>query len=103
MTAALVYLIAHACYKGALFLVAGTLEHETGTRDVTDLGGLRHSMPITALAGTLAACSMAGIPLFLGFTAKELLYDALLGAGGWMIALLVASVAASALLGPPGS
>jgi multicomponent Na+:H+ antiporter subunit A len=102
VTAALVYLIAHACYKGALFLVAGTLEHETGTRDVTDLGGLRHSMPITALAGTLAACSMAGIPLFLGFTAKELLYDALVGPGGWIIALLAASVAASALLGAAG-
>ena len=93
VTAALVYLLAHACYKCALFLVAGTLEHETGTRDVTNLGGLRHSMPLTALAGALAACSMAGIPLFLGFTAKELLYDALLSPRGWNIVLLAVSIA----------
>jgi multicomponent Na+:H+ antiporter subunit A len=102
VTGALVYLIAHACYKGALFLIAGTLEHETGTRDITGLGGLSRSMPVTALAGALAAFSMAGIPFFLGFTAKELLYDALLSAGGWLIALLAASVCASALLGAAG-
>ena len=100
---ALVYLIAHACYKGALFLVAGTLEHETGTRDITELGGLRRSMPAIAIAAGLAACSMAGIPLFLGFTAKELFYDALLGNDASAIkALLVAGVAASALLGAAG-
>ena len=39
VASALVYLVAHAGYKGALFLIAGTLEHETGTRDVTALGG----------------------------------------------------------------
>jgi multicomponent Na+:H+ antiporter subunit A len=101
--AALVYLAAHACYKGALFLAAGTLEHETGTRDITELGGLRRSMPVTALAALLAACSMAGIPLFLGFVGKELLYEALLGHGAvWAQALLVAAVAASALMGAAG-
>ena len=100
---ALVYLMAHACYKGALFLVAGTLEHETGTRDVTELGGLRHSMPVIAIAAGLAALSMVGIPLFLGFTAKELFYGALLGNDASAIkALLVAGVAASALLGAAG-
>jgi multicomponent Na+:H+ antiporter subunit A len=102
VTGALVYLIAHACYKGALFLIAGTLEHETGTRDITGLSGLRRSMPVIAVAGALAAFSMAGIPLFLGFTAKELLYDTLLSAGGWMIVLLAMSVCASALLGAAG-
>ena len=66
VTAALVYLLAHASYKGTLFLVAGTLEHETGTRDVTELGGLGRAMPATALAGLLAAASMAGVPLVAG-------------------------------------
>ena len=66
-----VFLLAHACYKGALFLVAGAVEHETGTRDVTALGGLRRRMPMTAAAGALAAASMAGVPLFVGFVAKE--------------------------------
>ena len=73
--AGLLYLLAHACYKGALFLVAGAVEHQTGTRDVTALGGLRRTMPITAFAAALAALSMAGIPLFLGFIAKEQVYE----------------------------
>ena len=48
VVASLTYLLAHACYKGALFLVVGAVEHQTGTRDVTELGGLRHRMPVTA-------------------------------------------------------
>lgn len=103
VTAMVVYLVAHACYKGTLFLVAGTLEHETGTRNVTDLSGLRHSMPVTALSGALAAGSMVGIPLFLGFVGKELLYEALFHDGsGWTGMLLVAAIGASALLGSAG-
>jgi multicomponent Na+:H+ antiporter subunit A len=100
-----VYLLAHACYKGALFLIAGAVEHATGTRDVTELGGLRHSMPFTALAGVLAAGSMAGVPLLLGFVAKEQFYESVRLAGQthpWASALLAAAVAASALLGAAG-
>jgi len=63
--AAVVFLFAHALYKGALFLVAGALDHETGSRSVTQLGGLRRLMPVTALAAGLAALSMAGLPPFL--------------------------------------
>ncbi len=100
---ALVYLVAHAGYKGALFLVAGTLEHETGTRDVEQLGGLRESMPAIAAAGFLAACSMAGLPLFAGFVGKELLYGTLLShSEAWSSVLLVSTVAASVLLGVAG-
>ena len=73
--AALVYLLAHACYKGALFLVAGAVEHETGTRDVTALAGLRRAMPRTALAACSPPRSMAGVPLFVGFIAKEQFYE----------------------------
>ncbi len=101
--AALVYLVGHALYKGTLFLVAGTLEHGTGSRDVLMLGGLRETMPQTALAGALAACSMAGIPLFLGFLGKELLYDSLLHfTNEWATALLILAVGVSALLGAVG-
>jgi multicomponent Na+:H+ antiporter subunit A len=95
VAAALVYLLAHACYKGALFLVAGAIDHETGTRDVTELSGLRPQMPLTALAGTLAAVSMAGVPLFFGFVAKEQFYGAVSGS----VLLLAAAIIASALLG----
>ena len=79
--AALVYLVAHACYKGALFLVAGAIDHETGTRDISALAGLRRTMPMTALAGGAAALSMAGVPLTLGFVGKDGAYEALLHAG----------------------
>jgi multicomponent Na+:H+ antiporter subunit A len=105
VTAALVYLVAHACYKGALFLVAGVIEHETGTRDVTAVRGLRRSMPKTSVAAMLAAASMAGVPLFLGFVAKEQFYESVgtLRLFGLSPGLFVAAaVAASAFLGAAG-
>lgn len=68
--------LAHALYKSALFLVAGIVDHETGTRDITRLGGLRKVMPFTFVAGTVAALSMAGLPPLFGFLAKETLLAA---------------------------
>ena len=105
VVAAIVYLLAHACYKGALFLVAGAVEHETGTRDVTVIAGLRHAMPQTTLAALLAAASMAGIPLFLGFVAKEQFYESvgtfsLLGL--WPGVAISAAVLANVFLGAAG-
>ena len=95
--AALAFLLGHALYKGALFLVAGALDHQTGTRDVDRLAGLARAMPITALAAGLAALSMAGIPPLFGFIAKELSYEATLHApaSAWVTA---AAVLANALL-----
>lgn len=77
--AALVFLLAHALYKGALFLVAGAVDHETGARDADRLGGLWRAMPLTATAGILAALSLAGIAPFFGFIGKEMLLEAALG------------------------
>ncbi|HEY8535847.1 MAG TPA: proton-conducting transporter membrane subunit, partial [Vicinamibacterales bacterium] len=103
VVAALVYLLAHAGYKGALFLVAGAVDHETGTRDVAALGGLRRVMPRTAIAGGLAALSMAGVPLTLGFIGKDAAYEALLHGGAtWSTALLALLIAASVLMGLAG-
>ena len=102
IVAALVYLVAHAGYKGALFLVAGIIDHEAGTRDITALSGLRRAMPITTLAGGIAAVSMAGVPLTLGFVGKDGAYDALLHTSGWFPAPLVLMVLASVLLGLAG-
>jgi multicomponent Na+:H+ antiporter subunit A len=73
--AAIVFLLGHALYKGALFLVAGALDHETGVRDATRLGGLARLMPFTAAAAGLAALSMAGLLPFFGFIGKELIYE----------------------------
>ncbi len=75
--AAVLYLVAHSLFKGALFMVAGIVDHETGTRDVTRLGGLRRAMPVTFVAALGAAISMAGLPPFFGFLAKEEIYAAL--------------------------
>jgi multicomponent Na+:H+ antiporter subunit A len=73
-TAAMTFLIVHALYKAAFFMLAGIVDHKTGMRDLTSLGGLRRAMPITATAAVLAALSMAGLPPFVGFVGKELLY-----------------------------
>ncbi|HEY0875687.1 MAG TPA: hydrogen gas-evolving membrane-bound hydrogenase subunit E [Vicinamibacterales bacterium] len=100
--AALAYFVAHALYKGALFLVAGAIDHETGTRDITVLAGLRRAMPITAVAGGAAALSMAGVPLTFGFVGKEAAYEALLHAGDWSLLLIALTVGASILLGLGG-
>ena len=105
VTAGLVYLLAHACYKGALFLVAGAVEHETGTRDVASLGGLRRIMPRTAAGAALAAGSMAGIFPFSGFIAKEQFYESVRMSalpGVWSGILIALAVGASMCLGAAG-
>lgn len=73
--AALVGIIAHALYKAALFLSAGTIDHNTGTRIIDNLGGLRKQMPIIAVVVVISCLSMAGLPIFFGFVAKEVLLD----------------------------
>ena len=75
--AAMVFLVAHVLYKAALFLVAGAIDHETGTRDIRQLGGLRKTMPIICAGAAVGAVSMAGLPPFFGFVGKEALYEAL--------------------------
>ena len=89
---AVLYLIAHALFKGCLFMVAGAIDHETGTREITKLGGLRRAMPVTFAAALIACVSMAGLPPMIGFVAKEVLYDGAWQAGGLSPALLVALV-----------
>lgn len=69
------FLLAHSLYKGALFMGAGSVDHGSGTREVGDLGGLWRKMPVTGLFIALAALSMAGLPPFFGFVAKEIVYD----------------------------
>ena len=74
--AAMLFLLGHALYKATLFMVAGAIDHETGTREVGSLGGLRKLMPWTAGAALLAACSKMGLPPFFGFIGKEYVYKA---------------------------
>ncbi len=71
-------IVAHALYKSALFMVAGIVDHETGTRDIRRLGGLRKTMPLAFVIALLAGLSMAGLPPMFGFLAKETLLAAVL-------------------------
>ncbi|NMG02180.1 monovalent cation/H+ antiporter subunit A [Azoarcus taiwanensis] len=69
------HIINHASFKAALFMNAGIVDHETGTRDVKRLGGLLFLMPITATMAMIAAASMAGMPLLNGFLSKEMMLE----------------------------
>jgi len=70
------HLLNHALFKAPLFLVAGIIAHEAGTRNLDNLGGLWRELPVTAAITVVAALSMAGIPPFNGFYSKELLFEA---------------------------
>jgi multicomponent K+:H+ antiporter subunit A len=77
------HIINHATFKASLFMAAGIIDHETGTRDMRRLGGLWRFMPHTATLAMVAAASMAGVPLFNGFLSKEMFFAETLRAG-WM-------------------
>ncbi len=91
-TAAIFHILNHAAFKAALFMNAGIVDHETGTRDIRRLGGLAALMPITATLGTLAAASMAGLPPLGGFISKEMMLEqsthAVLAGQSWLVAML---------------
>ncbi|MGW7831661.1 DUF4040 family protein [Staphylococcus xylosus] len=77
---ALFHLMNHALFKGALFMGVGIIDHETGTRDIRRLSGLRKVFPITHIVMLLSAFSMAGIPFLNGFLSKEMFFDGLVSA-----------------------
>jgi multicomponent K+:H+ antiporter subunit A len=91
--AALFHIMNHAIFKASLFMAAGIIDHESGTRDMRKLGGLWHFMPYTATLAMVAAASMAGVPLLNGFLSKEMflaetLHSSALGFISWMIPVL---------------
>lgn len=96
--AAVVFLLVHAAYKAALFLVSGTVDHETHTRDVRRLGGLLREMPLSATAAIISALSMCGLPPMLGFISKELIYEAKIQTPEIAGLVITAGVAANVLI-----
>lgn len=80
LVAAITFTVVHALYKATLFLTTGIIDHETGTRDLTQLSGLRKVLLPVFIAGILAALSSAGMPLLFGFISKDLIYEATLHA-----------------------
>ena len=85
------HVLNHALFKAPLFLVAGILAHQAGTRAIDELGGLWRDLPVVAAVTVVAALGMAGIPPFNGFYSKELLFEAAydaavhLGGAAWLL------------------
>jgi multicomponent K+:H+ antiporter subunit A len=94
LVAAVFHIMNHATFKASLFMGTGIIDHETGTRDLRRLGGLRHLLPITALLATVAAGAMAGVPLLNGFLSKEMFFsESLRLAGGSDLTLAFPAIA----------
>jgi multicomponent K+:H+ antiporter subunit A len=93
LVAAVFHMLNHATFKASLFMAAGIVDHETGTRDLKRLGGLYHAMPITATLAMVAAAAMAGVPLLNGFLSKEMFFAETIFAGEalWLRILLPAT------------
>ncbi|WP_028917558.1 monovalent cation/H+ antiporter subunit A [Pseudoxanthomonas sp. J35] len=74
VVAGVFHILNHATFKASLFMAAGIIDHETGTRDMRRLGNLRRYMPWTSALAIIASLSMAGIPLLNGFLSKEMFF-----------------------------
>jgi multicomponent Na+:H+ antiporter subunit A len=98
IAAGCVLLLAHAAFKAALFMSVGVVDHQLGTRDVRELPALGRRWPALAATVGVAAASMAGVPLTLGFISKEKAYEALLQGDGVAAALAVAGVVGASVL-----
>jgi multicomponent K+:H+ antiporter subunit A len=73
--AAIFHIINHATFKASLFMAAGIIDHETGSRDMRRINGLWKYMPHTALLAMVASSAMAGVPLLNGFLSKEMFFS----------------------------
>ena len=74
LVAAVFHIVNHATFKATLFMAAGIVDHETGTRNLQRLSGIYRAMPITATLAMVAAAAMAGVPLLNGFLSKEMFF-----------------------------
>ncbi len=90
--AAVFHIINHATFKASLFMAAGIIDHETGTRDMRRINGLWKYMPYTAVLAMVASAAMAGVPLLNGFLSKEMFFTETLqseqlGTLSWLLPL----------------
>ncbi len=98
IAAAVFHVLNHASFKAALFMIAGVIDHEAGTRDLRKLGGLWALMPFTATLSMIAAAAMAGVPLTNGFLSKEMFLTETVALTGSTWLLLVPMLATLASL-----
>ncbi|MBD9435011.1 monovalent cation/H+ antiporter subunit A [Pseudoxanthomonas sp. PXM03] len=82
VVAGVFHILNHATFKASLFMAAGIIDHETGTRDMRRLGNLRRYLPWTSALAIIASLAMAGIPLLNGFLSKEMFFAEALDIGG---------------------
>jgi multicomponent K+:H+ antiporter subunit A len=94
VVAGLFHIINHATFKASLFMAAGIIDHETGTRDMRRLGGLFKLMPYTGALAIIASLAMAGVPLLNGFLSKEMFFTEALEVQGHTIMRLAIAGAA---------
>lgn len=94
---ALFHIIAHALGKGTLFLASGSVERQTGTRNLEELKGLEKTMPATTWSHILASFSMAGLPPFAGFFSKLFIIIGAVAARMYWLAFLAALFSAVTL------
>jgi multicomponent K+:H+ antiporter subunit A len=93
--AAVFHILNHATFKASLFMAAGIIDHECGTRDMRRINGLWHYMPHTATLAIIAASAMAGVPLLNGFLSKEMFFAETLFLEGHQMIKAAAPVAAT--------
>ena len=89
----LFHMFNHAAFKSLLFLCSGATEYATGTRQLKELGGLAHRMPVTSGCCRIASLSIAGVPPFNGFWSKLIIIVAAVQAGYHWLAALATLVA----------
>ena len=94
----LFHLFNHATFKSLLFLSSGSIEHQVGTRQLGEMGGLTRSMPVTSFCCRVGALSISGVPPFNGFFSKLIIIIALALAEQYALAALAAGVAVGTLL-----
>ena len=94
VVAGVFHILNHATFKASLFMAAGIIDHECGTRDLRRLGNLRRYMPYTAALAIVASLAMAGIPLLNGFLSKEMFFAEALDAGQPNLFRIAISIAA---------
>jgi len=75
LIAGLYHTINHALFKGLLFMGAGAVLNATGTRNMEEMGGLIHRMPVTAIVFLVACVSISALPPFNGFVSEWLTFQ----------------------------
>lgn len=93
IAAAIFHIINHATFKAALFMIAGIVDHETGTRDLRKLSGAWQFLPITGTLAMITCAAMAGVPFTNGFLSKEMFFTELVASQTGVVLAIAVTLA----------